>query len=61
MRPIEKKACNSHGWQQEPMGKKLALEFFVKITCATPTVSLFPQLLYFLYSLIIIMEPLAKG
>ena len=30
MQPIEKKACNSHGWQQEPIGKKLALEFFCK-------------------------------
>ena len=34
-------------WQQEPIGKKLALEFFVKIIYATPLVYLFLQLFYF--------------
>ena len=33
-------------WQQEPIGKKLALEIFVKIAYATPLVSLFYQLFY---------------
>ena len=28
-------------WQQEPIGKKLVLEFFVKIIYATPLVYLF--------------------
>ena len=35
------------GWQQEPTGKKLVLEFFVKIIYATPLVYLFLQLFYF--------------
>ena len=52
-----KKACISLGWEQEPIGKKLPLDFFVKIICATPTVYFFHQLFYSL----IIMEPLAKG
>ena len=33
--------------QQEPIGKKLVLEFFVKIIYATPLVYLFLQLFYF--------------
>ena len=45
----KKKACISHGWQQEPIRKKLALDFFVKFICATPTVSFFHQLLYSFY------------
>ena len=34
------------GWQLEPIGKKLALEFFVEFIYATPLVSLFLQLFY---------------
>ena len=33
--------------QQEPIGKKLVLEFFIKIIYATPLVYLFLQLFYF--------------
>ena len=31
MQPIRKKLVAAMGWQQEPIGKKLALEFFCKI------------------------------
>ena len=30
MQPIRKKVVAAMGWQQEPIGKKLALEFFCK-------------------------------
>ena len=30
MQPIGKKLVTAMDWQQEPIGKKLALEFFVK-------------------------------
>ena len=36
-------------WQQEPIGKKLALEFFVKIIYATSTVNLSLQPFYILH------------
>ena len=35
------------GWQLEPIGKKLALEFFVLIIYATPLASLILQLFLF--------------
>ena len=44
MQPIEKKACISHGWQQEPIGKVSRQKFFVESICATATVILFHQL-----------------
>ena len=31
MQPIRKKLVSAMDWQQEPIGKKLALEFFVKL------------------------------
>ena len=37
----KKKACISMDRQQEPIGKKLVLEFFVKIIYATPLVYVF--------------------
>ena len=43
----KKKACISMDWQQEPLGKKLVIEFFVKGIYATPLVYLFLQLFYF--------------
>ena len=46
MQPIRKKLVSAMDWQQEPIGKELALEIFVKIIYATPTVSLFLQLIY---------------
>ena len=46
MQPIEKKLVPAMGWQQEPIRKKLALEFFVTFIYATATVSLFHQPLY---------------
>ncbi len=48
MQPIGKKLVTAMDWQQEPIGKKLALEFFVKIIYVTPLVYLFLQLLLFL-------------
>ena len=39
------------GWQQEPIRKKLALEFFIEIIYATPLVYLFLQLFYFYSSI----------
>ena len=48
MQPIGKRLVTAMVWQQEPIGKKLALEFFfVKIIYATPLVYLFLQLFYF--------------
>ena len=47
MQPIGKKTCISHGWQQEPIGKELALDSFVNSIYATPAVYLFHQLFYF--------------
>ena len=47
MPPIGKKLVTAMDWQQEPIGKKLVLEFFVKIIYATPLVYLFLQLFYF--------------
>ena len=61
MRPIEKKLVTAVVGSRSRWEKKLALEFLVKIICATPTVSLFLSFYKFLYSLIIIMEHLAKG
>ena len=49
MQPIRKRLVTAMVWQQEPIGKKLALEIFVKIIHATPTVSLFLQLFYSSY------------
>ena len=49
MQPIEKRLVTAMVWQQEPIGKNLALEFFVKIIYATPAVSLFLQLFYSSY------------
>ena len=49
MQPIEKKLVTAMDWQQEPIGKKLALEFFVKIIYATSTVNLFLQPFYILH------------
>ena len=37
--------------QQEPIEKKLALEFFIKIIYATPLAYLFLQLFYFYSSI----------
>ena len=37
------------GWQLEPIGKWLPLEFFVKIIYATSMDPLFQQLFYFHY------------
>ena len=45
MQPIGKKLVTAMDWQQEPIGKKLALEFFIKIIFATPLVLSF-QLFY---------------
>ena len=42
MQPIGKKLVTAMDWQQEPIGKKLVLEFFVNIIYATPLVYLFP-------------------
>ena len=47
----KKKLVSAMDWQQEPIAKKLALEFFVKIIYATSTVPLFLQLFYSLYLL----------
>ena len=47
MQPIEKKLVTAMDWQQEPIGKKLVLEFFIKIIYATPLVYLFLQFFYF--------------
>ena len=47
MQPIGKKLVTAMDWQQEPIGKKLALEFFVNIIYATPLVYLFLQPFYF--------------
>ena len=41
MQPIGKKLVTAMVWQQEPIGKKLALGFFVKVIYATPLVCLF--------------------
>ena len=41
-----KKACISHGWQQERMGRKLGLDFLVNFVYATPTVYLLHQFFY---------------
>ena len=38
MQPIGKKLVTAMDWQQEPIEKKLVLEFFVKIIYATPLV-----------------------
>ena len=51
MQPIENKLVTAMDWQQEPIGKKLALEFFIKIIYATPLVYLFLQLFYFYSSI----------
>ena len=48
MQPIGKKLVTAMNWQQEPIGKKLALELFIKNIYATPLVYLCLQL--FLYS-----------
>ena len=48
MQPIEKRLVTAMDWQQEPIGKKLVLEFFVKIIYATPLVYLCLQLFYIL-------------
>ena len=45
MQPIGKKLVTAMGWQQEPIGKKLALEFFIKIIYAILLVPSF-QLFY---------------
>ena len=45
MQPIGEKLVTAMGWQQEPIGKKLALEFFIKIIYSTPLVPSF-QLFY---------------
>ena len=47
MQPIGKKLVTAMDWQQEPIGIKLALEFFVKIIYATSLDYLLLQLLYF--------------
>ena len=47
MQPIGKKLVTAMDWQQEPIGKKIVLEFFVKIIYATPLVHLFLQLFCF--------------
>ena len=49
MQPIGKKLVTAMNWQQEPIGKKLALDFFIKIIYATPTVYVFLQLFLFLF------------
>ena len=54
MQPIREKLVAAMGWQQEPIGKKLALEFFVIFIFATPTVSLFLQ---FFYSSLFLIGP----
>ena len=41
MQPIGKKLVAAMDWQQEPIGKKLALEFLKKIIYATPLVYVF--------------------
>ena len=46
MQPIGKKLVTAMDWQQEPIGKKLVLDFFVKIIYATPLVYLFLQLFF---------------
>ena len=46
MQPIRKKLIAAMDWQQEAIGKKLALDFFVNFFNATSTVSLFLQLFY---------------
>ena len=57
MQPIEKRLVTAIVWQQKPIEKKLALEFFVKIIYETPTVSLFLQ---FFYSQLFLIGP-SKG
>ena len=51
MQPIGEKLVTAMDWQQEPIGKKLVLEFFVKIIYATPLVYLFSFFIHpaFLY------------
>ena len=41
MRPMGKKLVTAMDWQEEPIGKKLALEFFIKNIYATPLVYVF--------------------
>ena len=48
MQPIGKKLVTAMNWQQEPIGKKLALEFFIKNIYATPLVYISSFFIHFL-------------
>ena len=48
MQPIGKELVTAMNWQQEPIGKKLALEFFIKNIYATPLVFISSFFIHFL-------------